>query len=252
MRGHVLELTFAADGCRIVQQAIQVAGKDELVDLVAELRGHVCAAIKSPHGNYVIQKIVETLPAGMSSVVVEELLGVASSMAWHRYGCRVLCRLFEHCSSEVGVIALANELTNDSLRLCRDMFGHHVMQSMLEHGQPEHKRQVAETLVARAVDNVKDRNASYVIESALTHCDAIGQQMLAASIMNGGARQIEVLACTQVGKRVLKALLNVRGFSEVVLQNLQQSALYLSTNKQGRRLLHDLDMLPWARQQHKY
>merc|ERR1719450_712657 len=106
MRDQVVELSFDATGCRLVQQAMQVAGKDEISSIVGELHGFVTRAMQSPHGNYVIQKVVESLPPAMSRFIAEEILGVAGAMARHRYGCRVLCRLFEHCADDAAVAAL--------------------------------------------------------------------------------------------------------------------------------------------------
>merc|ERR1712129_612443 len=97
LRGTVVKHAFSAGGCRAVQQAIQAADLETASELLAELHGHVRWAAESPHANYVVQKIVEVMPPSHGSFVVKELRGAAAELARHRYGCRIFCRIVEHC-----------------------------------------------------------------------------------------------------------------------------------------------------------
>ena len=69
-----------------------------------ELRGHVLQMMESPHANFVLQKVIEVLPANATCFVTEELATRAAEAARHRFGCRILCRLIEHhtASSSTG------------------------------------------------------------------------------------------------------------------------------------------------------
>merc|ERR1712070_1226839 len=93
--GSVPDLAFDASACRVVQKALEFAEEEEVVALGLELQGRVREAIRSPHANHVVQKLVEVLPLPSLSFVAEEMLGAGPEIARHRYGCRVLCRLVE-------------------------------------------------------------------------------------------------------------------------------------------------------------
>merc|ERR1712039_496198 len=105
-------------GCLIVQLAIQVAVQvadvEATTNIVRELHGHVGEAAQSPFGNYVIQQLVTRLPRSLSSFVVDELLvGDLQSVARHKCGCRVLCRVFEKYATENGACMIAEALLQD-------------------------------------------------------------------------------------------------------------------------------------------
>jgi len=171
LRGNVRNLTFDRCGCRVVQLAIKVAEQDVVAELVRELHGHVYEAVHSPYGNYVIQKIVQVLPLSIAKFVSEELSGVAGSVARHRYGCRILCRIFEQPIVDAVVVALAEELIAETVHLSRHVYAHHGMQALIEPGLPHHRQQSIGALRRNMSVNAQNRNANYVIETILKHCD---------------------------------------------------------------------------------
>merc|ERR1711998_229218 len=99
-----------------------------------EMQGAVRSAAVCPHANYVIQRIIEVLPASTGSFVAEELQGVAVDIAQNRAGCRVICRLVEHTQSDNRTAVLLEEVIKGALQLSRHTFGHYAIQSLLEHG----------------------------------------------------------------------------------------------------------------------
>merc|ERR1711865_863137 len=80
--------------------ALESSPEEIGVSLAEELRGHIRRAIDSPHANFALQKIVDVLPADRISFVIEEIAGAGVETARHRNGCRVLSRIFEHCSAD--------------------------------------------------------------------------------------------------------------------------------------------------------
>lgn len=170
-----------ANGCRVVQLAMEKASNCTAKDLAAELHGHVREAAVSPHANYVIQKVITQLSPATSAFIAKELLGNAARFVRHRFGCRIICRLLEHCSSQEGTRRLIEEVLEDpseALDLCRHNFGHHVVQSILEHGDGKYKAQIAEVLLHDVLANASHRSASHVVESALSHCSDTDQLAL--------------------------------------------------------------------------
>jgi len=179
--GNVWSLARDVVGCRLVQLAFEKADPRMAKALSFELQGHIREAATSPHGNYVVQKVVTHLAPTVSSFVAEELLGNGARFARHRFGCRILCRLLEHCSKEEGTRQLVDEVlepADEALDLCRHSFGHHVVQGILEHGDSRHKELIAEVLHSDLLANANHRSASYVVEAALCHCEPEDQHAL--------------------------------------------------------------------------
>eukprot|EP00434_Breviolum_minutum_P013678 symbB.v1.2.012057.t1/scaffold824.1/size159532/8 len=233
-------------GCRLVQLAIQTTRPSVGKAIAAELQGHVKEATESPHANYVLQKVIEQMSATTSSFIAEELLLNVQRFARHRFGCRIVCRLVEHCSSEdlkavkgegptgphqlhirkKGSIVIRTghflgpmyqqdsthklietllEDPEEALDLCKHNFGHHVVQSILEHGDARHKEMIAEVLRHDLLANASHRSSSYVVEAALLHCSAKDQESLVQFLVQPGV--VAELAKADFGVFVVRTLL---------------------------------------------
>eukprot|EP00927_Polykrikos_kofoidii_P082488 TRINITY_DN8218_c0_g1_i3.p1 TRINITY_DN8218_c0_g1~~TRINITY_DN8218_c0_g1_i3.p1 ORF type:complete len:699 (-),score=112.00 TRINITY_DN8218_c0_g1_i3:384-2480(-) len=239
MRSSVLYLTLEGVGCRVVQFALQVADVTAAVDVIADLRGHVVEAMQSPHGNYVIQKIVETLPVVHSSFIVEELRVMgAGAVARHRYGCRVVCRMLEHCASEEPATTFISEVLSEAGELCRHAFGHHVIHCIMEHALPGQRELIFEALCCELSRNVRNRNANFVIEKAFTCCSAEEQSNFVDRLLSCGEDLLAALAQSRVAPRLGRMLsgLPERRSSDAVEQ-LQLATGKLHGTKFGKLLL---------------
>jgi len=182
--GRVWPLSKDAVGCRVVQLAIEKAHMSMAKALASELRSHIKEACANAHGNYVVQKVLTQLSSSFSSFVAEELAGSGARFARHQFGCRILCRLLEHCSTEEATQQLVKEiLADEPLKLCQHNFGHHVAKSILEHGDDEHREFIANVLQSEVVENAKHRNASFVVEAALNYCSEEDQSSLRAELL---------------------------------------------------------------------
>lgn len=262
LQGSVRRMSFDANGCRVVQQALQCADRAMAAILTAELHGHVRQAVGSPHANYVIQKVVEVMPTSLAGFVAEELLGSGALVARHRYGCRIVCRLLEHSAMDPGTVALTDEVLGEAADLCRHSFARHVLQSILEHGLPAQREKVSLALRSDLLRNARNRNASYVIERALTYCNPAERRVLASELLgekeqgqspqspksalrpsfHGNHSGIIALAQNQFGSYVVRALLRLPGeTSRQALAQLQSAAPQLQRTKHGQRLLEELD-----------
>merc|ERR1712070_1084746 len=81
--GNVTELAFDASACRVVQKAIEFGEEEDIASLSFELQGRVREAIRSPHANHVVQKMVEVLPASSLGFAAAEILGAGVEFARH-------------------------------------------------------------------------------------------------------------------------------------------------------------------------
>jgi len=193
----------------------------------------------SPHGNYVIQKIVEVMPASVSGFISGELLGSGVEMAYHRFGCRVLQRLLEHCSRETQTVLLIGEIVQAASGLCRHNFGHHVMDSILEHGLEEHKHKIVTALLSDSFVNATDVNAPYVIEWALQHCCSDDKRILTQTFL-ADRNALVLLAEHICGFHVVLALLKYSEECSAISAMLYEVRHRLERNDNGRKVLQVL------------
>lgn len=206
LKGSVWALSRDAQGCRLVQVALEKADPSTAKALALELMGHAREAAASPHANFVLQKVVTQLSPSTSRFVAEELLGTGARFARHRTGCRIFCRLLEFCGSEESTQRLVDEVLQvpvEALELCRHSYGHHVVKCLLEHGNARHKKMVADVLTPELYINANHRSASYVVEAALKHCSLEDQQSLMAMLTPA----VNELAQTRFGCYVVATLL---------------------------------------------
>jgi len=211
VRGRVVDFSFDALACRVVQLAISVASRSVAAPLVEELRGHIPACIESPAANYVIQKIIEVMPLSAVQFVSEELEGMGAKTARHRYGCRVLCRLLEHHAGDAGsqgpTARLITEVLDNAVPLCFHAFGHHVVECGIEHGSVEQQHDIALALQENILRACKHRSGTYVLQKALLFCPPRDQQAIAGAILSYPGN-LAVLA-NSCGASVVKTLLQM-------------------------------------------
>ena len=212
IRGRVVDFSFDALACRVVQLAISVASRSVAAPLVEELRGHIPACIESPAANYVIQKIIEVMPLSAVQFVSEELEGMGAQIAQHRYGCRVLCRLLEHHAGNAGsqgpTARLITEVLDNAASLCFHAFGHHVVECGIEHGSVEQQHDIALALQENILRACNHRSGTYVLHKALLFCPPQDQQAIALAILSYPGN-LAILARNSFGASVVKTLLQM-------------------------------------------
>jgi len=86
-----------------VYQALEHVLTDQQAVVVKELDGNVLKCVKDQNGNHVIQKAIERVPAEQVQFIIDAFHGQVYNLATHPYGCRVIQRIFEHCTESQSV-----------------------------------------------------------------------------------------------------------------------------------------------------
>merc|ERR1712054_4575 len=132
----VWQLVTNKKDCRKLQDFIQEATEDShVVLLVGELHGKVVEAMRCEHANHVLQKFIQRVPSNSLQFVIDELKvhGFVAA-AKHKFGCRVVQRLLENCSS-AQLAELLDTLLTDPLALSKHASAHFVMVCLLATAQ---------------------------------------------------------------------------------------------------------------------
>lgn len=198
--------------------------------------GRVGDAIQSPHANHVLQKIVTSLPSADIQFVIDELHGVALEFSRQRFGCRVLCRLVEKHPAQ----SLVDELLPSAAELVRHVWGHHVMNSILEHGSATSKETIWNALRPELERHAKNRYSTHVVMRALACCTNDMQQDFAMTLF-GTPDALVSLTENQFGCQVAKFLLRIQGnHINAAAQHIDIATPKLQQYKHGRRFLEEL------------
>lgn len=181
-----LDLAMSAYGCRVMQSAVEVASGEMRYQMTNQMHGHAAELLDSPHGNHVLQKCIEVLPPDTVQFVLDELSEFpdgGKSIAKHRFGCRIIERLLEHCPPEQTRV-LVEDVIENTYVLCKHPFGNYVVQHVLEYGTPTQRAAVIESILNGGVLQLAmHRVASNVIERTLVQCSSDGRRALLSQLV---------------------------------------------------------------------
>jgi pumilio RNA-binding family len=247
LRGFVWDLSRDARGCRQVQDAFEVAvSDDQRIDLASELHSHVWEAMKCQNANHVLQKCISTMRPSASQFIIDEIMhggaNAVGRVARHRYSCRILQRLLEHCSSEQ-MSGLVENLLDDAVPLATHIYANYVMQHLLEYGTEKQVHRLTQLLADHASMVGENMFGCGVLHKAFEHADQEAQVVLADAIL-GQAHLVMAMACSRHGNAAVKLALQVASIPQrqAALQELMAHEEVLKASRYGRALYKGLDL----------
>jgi len=241
--GNVWHLSRNAQGCRLVQEVLDTCSPDVQLGMALELKGHVREALRCPHANHVVQKLVSVLQPTDIQFVVDELVStgrmLVSQFARHRFGCRVLERLLERCSAQQ-VQPLVQEVVQDAVALAAHAYGNYVVQHVLEHGSAACIRELSASLGAYVSTLGHDPYASAVVAKALAR-GPVDVRLELACKLHACPGLLLAMARTRHGhlaaRQVLELLEERPSLRDEACRELQADARNLRKSRSGRFVL---------------
>jgi len=241
---NVRNLALSADGTRLVQEALEEASVEHRMALAEALRGHVNELLDDYHGNHVLQKCLHVMhPYAVKFILVElsNYPGGWAEVVKHKFGCRVVERVLEHCGEEV-TTPVVNVVVDRACEFVTHPYANYVMQHILEHGASDHKRQVTSELIRIGIPNLANHYiSSWVVEKALDFGCLQCQHAIAQSIVKRPNAIVE-MACTRFGSLTVKRVLEVLKepalagqYRDAMQQLFEGSDKLRKSKKHGRR-----------------
>jgi len=204
-----LQLALSKLGCRVVQKVLEVTGGSDKGGLIiAELKDRIVELYESPHGNHVLSRAIEVLPAAKIGFIIEALRGRGVAVSKHKFGCRVVCRLIEHCTEEQ-IGSLLDEILPETAALARNSYGNFVVQSILEHTGSQARRSFMMSLLLPGFASLAmHRSGSLVAQRVLDYCYLEEDRNLVfhALLSGEGECSIVEIACSHYGSFVIEQL----------------------------------------------
>jgi len=210
--GRVWELSRQPQGSREVQNAVDAAQDAKAVaSMVCELQGHIWEASRCPHANHVLQKCIGLMRTEDLQFLVDELLcgNLPVQASRHKYGCRIVQQLLEHCSADQ-IHEFVEAIIAQASHVARHPFGNYVIQHLLSHASPERSRALRGKLQNDIRVLTSDPYGGAVLSKAMSVLPFDDKQALARSLV----QDLDILAsaaCSRHGRPAAEAVL---GFLE--------------------------------------
>mmetsp|Transcript_14761 Transcript_14761/g.40562 ORF Transcript_14761/g.40562 Transcript_14761/m.40562 type:complete len:460 (-) Transcript_14761:558-1937(-) len=212
LQADVATLACDYNGCHVIQKALQCGTPEMQMWLAEELKApdRVSRCIESPHGNHVIQKCIEHMPPKNVSFVIDAIQDRAQDVAGHRFGCRVILRLFEYCNPDQ-LKALRARILECVADLARSPYGNYVVQEMLGSGELEETQQIIGVIRDDIVDFAKVKWSSNVVEKCFQVASGIDEErrrlMLAVLGVPGETSPLRKMVHDRYGAYVVQRIL---------------------------------------------
>lgn len=133
--------------------------------------------------------------------------GGAAHAARHRFGCRIIERLLEHCSAEQ-LSPLVEELLAEGAVLSGHIYGYYVMQHLLEHGPPDVAARISATLEQNLAFMAPEGYVGAVIGTSLSKSTNTGAHSIAKALLKDPERSA-MMACSRWGHSAVKHALQL-------------------------------------------
>lgn len=235
------ELALQGPSTRVIQEALQVAdgqgkGREQLV---RELEPHLMELMNSPHGNHVLTKIIEIMPPTSLKGLLDGLQKQdAIEISQHRFGCRVMERLIEHCP-EYLIKDIIDKVVEKAESLAKHKYGNFVIQHLLEHGAPYRRACILQQLLQFIPSLAIHRSASHVVQRALEYSSEDWQRKIVETLLQSPGGQetptLTQVACSRYGSFVTEQLVDM-DHQGLVRERLAYSVGQLETSEFGYRV----------------
>lgn len=205
------ELALSPWSCRVIQMLLEVLPGQGIDSLVEVLNPFALELLESPHGNHVLTKMIEKLPSTSLKPIIAQIEGKGyTSVARHRFGCRVLERLIEH-GTEAEMCSLNNKFVARAEEICRHQYGNFVIQHLLEHGVFHRRVAIVQRLLPQVSQLAMHRTASHVVQKAMTYSDPEWQHAIVTALLSAEApHSFAEVAASRYGSYVAEELLTLR------------------------------------------
>mmetsp|Transcript_100609 Transcript_100609/g.252222 ORF Transcript_100609/g.252222 Transcript_100609/m.252222 type:complete len:380 (+) Transcript_100609:74-1213(+) len=195
-------------GTRRVQDALDEASDETREVALQEFHGRAVKAMRDPHANHVLQKCISIMAPTSLQFMVDELLerdGLATAVARHRYGGRIVQHLLKRCSASQ-VSGLAEALMQETVALACHSFGNFPVQHLLQFGTEEQRHRLAQTIVSNAETICRSKVGAGVVAAALEHASSEDRLSIAQTVMHVPGLLVELAQCRHGNTAVLRML----------------------------------------------
>jgi hypothetical protein len=190
--GQIRRLSRDQMGCRMLQQALVANDPEVSTTIFHELLPHMADLMMDPFGNYLFQKLFDSISLKERELLVKTVSGRLVQASLNLHGTRSVQKIIdtvstnyslallhhhpEHDQNEPLEVAesknriasmLATALKPAAARLCVDSHGNHVMQRILSGFPPQYTAFIYDCVATNVTDVARHRHGCCVIQRCL-------------------------------------------------------------------------------------
>ena len=167
--GGLLELAHDQNGCRFLQDQLDLRNKAHVDAVFEAVSVDVVALSMDPFGNYLIQKLVQYGTVEQRTALVAGASAQLIAIALNVHGTRVVQKMIEVADTAAQLEMLIAAMAPRVMELILDMNGNHVVQRCLASLAPHHAAFIFEAVQAETVRVSTHRHGCCVLQRCLDH-----------------------------------------------------------------------------------
>ena len=134
-------------GCCVLQRCVDHASGQQKVDLIAQITLNAFRLVQDPFGNYVIQYILDLNDTNFTNPICYSLQSRVVELSRHKFSSNVIEKCIRHSAPNVATMMIEEMLGPAEIeRMLRDSFANYVIQTSLDHAQPETRARLVESI----------------------------------------------------------------------------------------------------------
>mmetsp|Transcript_53319 Transcript_53319/g.134710 ORF Transcript_53319/g.134710 Transcript_53319/m.134710 type:complete len:344 (+) Transcript_53319:49-1080(+) len=242
--GRVQVLSHSRDGSLQVRDALDQAPLMDRMLLVQEMHGHTLRAMRCPHANHVLQKIISIMPQASLQFIVDEIMqykGMARKMAMHEYSSSIIKKLLERCEeSQVG--RLIEVLLQDTPALSCHAYGNFVIQHLLRFGTAQQQYRCLRAIEQNMGRIARSEFGVCVVTTAMKHASSHDRVWTARAVLVDPRLLLQMAQLQDGGKAVLLVLSSLpEQECAQACRRLVEAADELHASECGKQIMADLE-----------
>ncbi|GKU01264.1 unnamed protein product [Fusarium langsethiae] len=210
VRGHILELSLNAFGCRVFQKIVDCCPVSHIAGILDEIHSYEILKVlmQDESGNHVIQKLVQTMPPKDVRFITVACQENARELSANQYSCRILQRVLEY-AEEDDKKKLVQKLSLMMDKLITDPWGNYVAGHIIQHRGPEDRDPIFEHVMSRLFALCQHKLASHVVEKCIMYGTPEQRTQIRERLspVNDTEKTLENMLKDQFGNYVIASLL---------------------------------------------
>ncbi|OBA22719.1 ARM repeat-containing protein [Metschnikowia bicuspidata var. bicuspidata NRRL YB-4993] len=191
--GQIYSLCKDQHGCRFLQRQLDLGGETSSGDkslskdvaatmIFNELYLKIVELMIDPFGNYLIQKLFESVSADQRLILVKNAAPDFIRIALDPHGTRALQKLVECISTPEESRIVIESLCPHVVSLSRDLNGNHVVQKCLQRLKPEDNQFIFDTASMHCGQIATHRHGCCVLQRCLDHGNSRQRRQLSLKV----------------------------------------------------------------------
>lgn len=215
LKQYVSVLSMHMYGCRVIQKIFDVGHGAMIMEFVKD---NCRSLLEDQNGNHVLQKAVESYLD--TSFILDEYKRDSIRLCKHKYGCRVIQRLFENSNDE-DILLIIDKFALNIESIIDDQYGNYVLQHIIE-TKPLYRTKIINAIINLAPQKIYTFSTHKFASNVIEKCVIVDDNMdfIFLSVIKDKP-MVVLLAADKFGNYVVQRVVDKRK-NEAVIEILRK------------------------------